>query len=219
VRQVGGEWGPAFYESGAVILRQLGRAFEAAGCPLERVDSILDFGCGCGRVLRNLETISATAEVWGCDIDEEAIAWDRVHLGHIARFVANPTLPPTSFRDGQFQAIYSVSVFTHLPEEFQFAWLTEMRRILRPGGVFIATVHGAHHWAHAAPDLRMEMATRGFAYRTGARTEGLPEFYMVAFHSEAYIRRYWSTFFEILWLGEKYIHGVHDAVIMRRRQD
>ncbi len=201
-----------------MIQDQVAAAFREAGRPLEDADAILDFGCGCGRVLWNFLHLPHRGEVWGCDIDGESIAWNQAHLGHIGRFQVNPALPPSPFRDGQFDAIYSVSVFTHLPEELQFAWLTELRRILRPGGILVASLHGANLAGNDA-GLKAEVESRGFAYRKGNCTEGLPDYYMLAFHSEAYVRTRWSWFFEIVAFKEKYIHGLQDAAILRRRDD
>jgi SAM-dependent methyltransferase len=219
VRQVGGDWGAAFYREGRVIMNQLAAAFADAGMPLERAGAILDFGCGSGRVLSAFADSKPAGEVWGCDIDAEAIAWNEANLGQLARFQANPVLPPTRFDDGQFDAIYSVSVFTHLPEDLQFVWLNELRRVLRPGGVLVASLHGSHYHRQADPDTRAEVATRGFAYRTGPPTAGLPDFYMLAMHSEAYVRSRWTRYLEFVELRERYVHGVHDAAVLRRRAD
>ena len=219
VRQVGGVWGRDFFRAGRDIMNQLAAAFVEAGSPLRDAKAILDFGCGCGRVLCSLGDMPHSGAAWGCDIDAEAIAWSEANLGHLATFRATPPVPPTSFSNGQFDAIYSVSVFTHLPEELQFAWLTELRRILRPGGVLVASLHGGKVWSGADANLRRTVATRGFAYHVGAPTPGLPAFYMLAFHSEAYVRAKWTRFFELVAYREAYIHGAHDAVVMRRPAD
>jgi SAM-dependent methyltransferase len=219
IRQVGGIWGPLFFSEGRVILAQIVEAFREVGYPLERAGRVLDFGCGCGRVLRGFEGLDHGAEVWGCDIDAEAIDWSREHLGHVARFACNPAFPPTEFDRGFFDAVYSVSVFTHLPMELQFAWLTELRRIVRPNGFLILSTLGAHYWQNVIPEVRSEVESRGFAYYTAARTEGLPDFYKYAFHSQAYIRSSWSWFFEVVTIKEKFIHGLNDAVVLRRRDD
>ena len=217
VRQVGSVWGEKFHTSGRAILDDLAKAFRDAGRPLEQAERILDFGCGVGRVLWNFQTFPHRGEIWGSDIDAESIAWDNANLSHIGKFTCNPSLPPTQFPDDYFDAIYVISVFTHLPEDMQFAWLAELRRILKPGGILAASFHGEHYWKKGDPTVRAEVESRGFAYRTGQRTEGLPDFYMVAYHSEAYIRARWAELFEIVELKPQFIHGVHDLAVLRKR--
>jgi len=219
VRQVGSAWGAAFFREGRVILSQVEAAFAQAAKPLGEAHAILDFGCGCGRVLVGFADLPHRGELWGCDIDGEAIAWDSANLAPLAAFRVNGAMPPTPFAQGQFDAVYSVSVFTHLPEEMQFAWLAGLRRMVRPGGVVLASVHGGHYCKDAHPDVRAEVATRGFSYRSGAITEGLPDFYMVAMHSETYVRAKWTRFFELAAYHERLIHDAHDAVVLRRRDD
>ncbi len=219
VRQVGTVWGSHFYTEGRVILDQVAALFREAGHPLEEAGSILDFGCGCGRLLANFPQFPHRGEIWGSDLDGESIAWNQAHLGHVGQFRANAALPPTAFRDGQFDAIYTISVFTHLPEAVQFAWLAELRRILRPGGILVATVHSRDIWEANVQGQKAEVEERGFAYRKGDYTEGLPEHYMSAYHSEAYIRAHWTWFFELAGFREKYIHGHQAAAVLRRRDD
>lgn len=218
-RQTGAVAGPLFFQEGRRITDQIISAFSDAGHPLSKSRAILDFGCGCGRVMKGLKDLSLGGELWGCDIDFEAIKWNRIHLGDIAQFCSNPHLPPTQFHDGYFDAVYSVSVFTHLPEEMQFAWLTELRRITAPNAICVASVHGAHYWESIHPNVKSQVEASGFDYRSAAKTEGLPDFYMVAFHSEEYIRTRWSRFFEILAIRRRFIGEAHDAVVMRRRGD
>lgn len=186
---------------------------------LEEGSTILDFGCGCGRVLQSFESFEHNGEIWGPDIDAEAIAWNREHLGHIAQFSNNEALPPTLFENGQFSAIFSVSVFTHLPEEMQFAWLCEMRRILQPGGIAIFSTHGKHCSDNARPVVQEEIRDRGFCYRESPLTDGLPDFYRTTFHSIDYIMEKLTRFFDVITVKEKYIHGLQDAVILKRRTD
>lgn len=217
IRQVGGVWGAKFYPSGRTILDHLAAAFREAGQPLESAGRILDFGCGVGRVLWNFQSFPHSGEIWGSDIDAESIAWDESHLGSFAKFSCNPHQPPTAFADGMFDAIYSISVFTHLPEDMQFAWLAELHRILKPGGVLAASFHGAHYWRNVEPGVTAEVEARGFAYRQGPPTDGLPDFYMVAYHSQDYIRSRWSEHFDIVDLKAAYIHGVHDLAVLRKK--
>jgi len=46
------------------------------------------------------------------------------------------------FEDGFFDLIFSVSIFTHLPEKMQIAWLEELRRASKPGALVLSSVHG-----------------------------------------------------------------------------
>ena len=58
-----------------------------------------------------------------------------------AEFKQNRPLPPLDYSDGMFDLVYAISVFTHLSEEFQLPWLDELKRILNPKGVLLATVY------------------------------------------------------------------------------
>jgi SAM-dependent methyltransferase len=216
VRQVGSVWGDNFYPAGRRMFDQIAETFTAIDRPLTRAKRVLDFGCGCGRVLRSFGEVPHAGEIWGCDIDGESIAWNQQNLNHLGQFVTNPTLPPTSFADGFFDAIYSVSVFTHLPVDMQTAWIKEMHRMLEPGGILVPSVHGERYWSQD-PAVEKEVRETGFAYRTGEVTAGLPDFYMVAYHSIEYIERTWSPWFDVLAHHPTHIDGAHDAVVLRRR--
>src|SRR5438046_4653721 len=80
---------------------------------------VLDFGCGCGRTVRWL--VGDGAEIHGIDVDREAIEWCKKHLNG-ARFLANAPEPPLPYPNGHFDAIYCLSVFTHLDETMQDQW-------------------------------------------------------------------------------------------------
>lgn len=216
VRQVGSVWGDRFYPAGRAMFDQIAHVFATAQQPLSEAKRVLDFGCGCGRVLRSFAEVSHLSEIWGCDIDGESIAWNQTNLAKIAHFYTNPTEPPTSFDSGFFDAIYSVSVFTHLPEDLQMAWVRELHRIMSPGGLLVPSFHGEHYWQQD-PTVAAEVVEKGFAYRTGEITAGLPEFYMVAYHSIEYITERWAPWFEVVAHHPRWIDGAHDAVALRRR--
>jgi SAM-dependent methyltransferase len=121
-----------------------------------RVRRVLDWGCGCGRVTSHFLAIANGPEVFGCDIDREMIAWANENLRHNA-FSAIDPMPPTSYPDNFFDVIISYSVLTHLTRDVQHAWLAEMRRILAPGGLFLASVQGMnaaqYHFGQRHPQL------------------------------------------------------------------
>jgi SAM-dependent methyltransferase len=174
---------------------------------------VLDFGCGCGRVINYLSNLFIDNQFYGSDIDQEAITWCRNNLSNIAKFTTNNALPPLQFDDNYFDIVYSISVFTHLPEEMQFLWLEELKRVTRKGGYLLTTTHGVG----LAPDeLQQHLSNHGFYYAVAAGTDGLPDFYQTSFHSEQYIRHHWSDYFEIVRIINKGIQNHQDLVICRK---
>src|SRR5512140_818672 len=75
-----------FLGVGRKIYWDLKRVLGGIGRTRESFESILDFGCGCARTLRFFPRRDG---LHGCDIDPEAIAWCREHLGERASFQVN----------------------------------------------------------------------------------------------------------------------------------
>jgi SAM-dependent methyltransferase len=111
-----------------------------AGRELESFEAVLDFGCGCGRVMRRWSTVSGPS-FFGSDYNANLVNWCRENLP-FAQFEVNDLSPPLPFRDGQFDLVYALSVFTHLTEPLQHAWMSELRRVIRPGGILMFTTRG-----------------------------------------------------------------------------
>jgi SAM-dependent methyltransferase len=108
------------------------------GVEVSERSKILDFGCGWGRVLRFFLKDVEPEMLWGCDCSDIALK-NSVETNRWCNFRLVDTLPPTSYPDQTFDLIYSYSVFSHLSEEAHFAWLKEFKRIMKPGGLLIAT--------------------------------------------------------------------------------
>src|SRR5262245_56619780 len=89
--------------------------------PFVQVDALLDWGCGCGRVLRHWSTLEGTA-VHGCDINPKMVDWCEGNLP-FAAVVVNELSPPLPYTDGTFGLVYAFSVMTHLSEELQREWV------------------------------------------------------------------------------------------------
>ena len=187
-----------------------------AGCEFESLTSILDFGCGCGRVIRHLRTRGKL--VIGSDIDSEAIAWCNENLSTIAKFDPNDPSPPLPYADASFDLIYAISVFTHLPEELAMPWLRELNRILRPGGLLVTSVLGGDTLFALMPDdknAREEFSESGFYYTQRFTTDGLPEFYGLAFHDRSYIERKWTSCFSIAVYHPRAINNDQYGIVLR----
>jgi SAM-dependent methyltransferase len=102
----------------------------------------LDFGCGAGRVLRHFLPESDRCLFHGCDIDEPALAWAIEHLSPPFELFASREMPPLRRPDASFDLVWAMSVFTHLEHESWSAWLLELHRVLKPGGILIAFLQG-----------------------------------------------------------------------------
>lgn len=101
--------------------------------------NVLDFGCGCGRLARMFK--GHAHNVFGCDIDRRHIEWINHNLTFMKASVT-AVHPPTPYHDSTFDMIVSISVFTHLNEESQNEFLSELYRISSPHAYLFLTVHG-----------------------------------------------------------------------------
>jgi len=133
-------WGAVFLDSGRRVVDDMEEVLDDNRKPLSSFKSILDFGCGCGRLIRQLPARTAAA-LYGSDYNGRLVDWCAEHLG-FARFSKNELAPPLPFAEGSFDFIYARSVFTHLPEELQFLWMDEFRRVLQKNGCLYLTMHG-----------------------------------------------------------------------------
>lgn len=115
-------------------------AVRRAGRELEDLDSVLDFGCGCGRVMRRWADVRGPS-FFGSDYNPKLVNWCRENLP-FAQFESNGIAPPLPFADGQFELVYALSVFTHLTEPLQHHWMAELRRVIKPGGLVLFTTRG-----------------------------------------------------------------------------
>jgi SAM-dependent methyltransferase len=128
-----------FIEGGQLAEESIRAALERAGAPIGSLEAILDFGCGCGRVLRRWHGVDA--RICGSDLSDPAVKWCRAHLPFVEAGV-NALEPPLTYRDASFDLVYALSVLTHLPVATQLAWRDELGRVLRPGGHLLLTLCG-----------------------------------------------------------------------------
>jgi SAM-dependent methyltransferase len=178
------EW---FLEGGRLAAGSIRMALLRHGRPVEQLEAMLDFGCGCGRVVRNWRALPATT-VHGSDRDERAVAWSREHL-RFARFETNSLGPPLAYGEESFDLTYALSVFTHLTEELQFSWLAELRRVLRPDGLLLLTTHGAAYEGRLDDEELERFRAGELVVR---RPEAVGTNLCTAFHPEAYARSHFG---------------------------
>lgn len=181
---------------------------------IEDLQTILDFGCGCGRVLRFWKDLAGT-ELHGTDINPELAAWCAQHLSFV-RIGTNRLAPPTSYPAAGFDLIYALSVFTHLPETAQMAWMNEFYRILRPGGFLLLSLHGAHYVSRLNEQERCQFLAGELVMRyDGSAGTNLCN----VFHPESYVRKHLTRDFDVVDFIPEGARGNprQDAWLFRRR--
>ncbi len=202
-----------FFAVGKNTVRDIEVALESIGKPLEHFNSILDFGCGCGRTLMWLPKTLRGKTFYGTDVDEASVRWCQTNL-HYADCTVNSSLPPTTFSDGNFDLVYAISVFTHVNEEHQLKWLSELHRILKPGGLLLLSVHGRHSWQGLSYEDLQILEERGFLFKSSSKLHGfVPAWYHTAYHSREYVMRTFSSSFKILAYMEAGL-GYQDLIML-----
>lgn len=107
--------------------------------------SILDWGCGTGRIIRHLPAIAGINNCYfGCDYNKKYIDWCFENIKEV-NFKLNNLNPPLDYASNSFDVIYGISIFTHLSETLHFDWMKELTRVLKPNGIFFLTTHGESH--------------------------------------------------------------------------
>ncbi len=185
-----------------------------------RASTVLDFGCGCARVSRFLKELipGKKLDVFGCDIDREAIEWDNAALEKSGTYFVSPDrppLPPTDGDEGGYDIILALSVFTHLPEDMQREWLSELSSRLKPGGTVVATFHGVNHQNALEESARTRLEQEGFVHINLGATPDLPDYYLSSFQTEDYIRREWSKHLDIVAIDQVGLNGQAMAMLSK----
>jgi len=191
---------------------------------------VLDFGCSSGRVVRVLKAVLPEVEWHGCDPNADAIAWARGNLPGIA-FEVSPTEPPLPYGDESFDLVYAISIWSHYGERAALRWLGEMRRVLRPGGLLVLTVHGNQSLAYFArsstmkvddlPETAADLYSRGFHYRdwfAGGSDHGVSqEEWGMAFLTPEWLLTNVTPEWSLQWFAPGRAEENQDAVVLLRR--
>jgi SAM-dependent methyltransferase len=124
-----------YWNTGKASAQKIDQILQSSGMPPDA--HIAEWGCGMGRILRHMPE---SYERYGFDYNSEAIKWCSEHLsGH---WRGNGLMPPLPMEDESLDAVFAISVFTHLSREAHFAWVREIFRVLKPGGIFVPSFHG-----------------------------------------------------------------------------
>lgn len=231
-QRVAGTSDPVWFEtSGRRTVLEWQRALALAGSGWSEAGTIVDFGCGCGRALRHLlPLLRRDQRLIGLDVDGEAIGWLQDCYPLVSAFLLRER-PPAPLATASVDLILSHSVFSHLPEELQLAWVDELARLLRGGGLLLASLHGpralGEHRAALRQEGRLEaldsldeaLRRKGFWYDAARlpAENALPASYGLAFHDIGYVQRAWQESFTLLAWLPGFALDFQDLVILRRK--
>ena len=94
------EW---FLNFGKSMFQTILSTLQKNDARVETMRSVLEFGCGCGRVLRYWSAVQGP-EIYGVDYNPRLIKWCRQNLS-FARFETNNLEPPLPYLDAMFDCI------------------------------------------------------------------------------------------------------------------
>ena len=213
--------GAHFWEVFSLLLRR----------PLASFSPILDFGCGCGRLARLFK--GHPGEVHGCDIDARHVEWVRRNLDFVRALDTRPN-EAVAYRDRTFELLIAISVFTHLDEPTQDLLLSEMSRIVKPGGTLLLTTHGERAMQRAIDEPgiynMLDIDSAGFEKAKRVFDAGELAFiqqrghltsakfrYGITFTPHAYVHDHWGRYFDVETIASGAIHSFQDVVVLTRR--
>lgn len=220
---------PAHFAShGVDFMRALARL---SPVPLADIGDILDFGVGVGRLARLFR--GCRGRYVGLDVDGRHIAWVAEYLDHVEALETQPrALLPLA--DNSFDAVVSISVFSHLSEADHLFYLGELARVVRPGALLFLSIHGARALRRALAEepifamlavpqealaaARARFDAQGYAFiRQDGHLSSETYDYGITFISPDYVRRHWDARFEVVAIGDGALHDFQDVVVLRAR--
>lgn len=135
-------------------LSELMLLLDCAGASLTHMDRVLEFAAGYGRFTRHLvkavpgkvtcaDVLPGTAEFL-----REQFKVDAFYSHHDPAAIVYPR---------QYDLVFVLSLFTHLPVHMWSAWLKSLARAVKPGGLLVLSVHNEA----IAPHLGVSLGADG----------------------------------------------------------
>lgn len=125
-------------------------------CPPGRARKVLDAGCGTGGNLEWLQRYAGNGKVFGIDFSSDALQFSQ---SREPKHLAGASVTALPFDDARFDLVTSYDVLGQLPAKTDELALSEMFRVLRPGGVLFVRV-AAYEWLRSGHDEALQTQHR-----------------------------------------------------------
>lgn len=127
----------------------------------EEMPTILDWGCGTGRIIQHMHDYNPYALLYAADINKKMIDWNHQNIKDV-HFSLISSNQPTAYPANYFDLVYGISVLTHLPSKLQDAWIVELQRIIKPSGILLITTHGSFFHSQLLQKEKKLLVENGF---------------------------------------------------------
>lgn len=190
---------------------------EAVDQPLLKTPHMLEFASGHGRFTRHLVKALGPSHVTVSDVVPSAVAFATDTFG-VPGFLS-ASVPEEVQWPQQYELVFVLSLFSHLPRATWTRWLQVLRDAVAPGGLLVFSTHGAK----AANFDNVTMDDEGFFFAPSSESNVIDaQEYGTTFTSEAFVQaRIAET-----WGADALVHRslVHfwnhqDAYVLRKPLD
>lgn len=198
----------------------------SAGIDYRSFKSILDFGCGCGRMLAGWEgLVPDDASLSGVDVKADLIEFCQRNIPYAKIWKITPP-PPIEAESGAYDFLYAASVFTHMTLDEAHQWAAEVGRIIAHGGIAMITFHGGWFvpaYRDLSPQGVKELEETGFSCHMHAHDTHVGSNDYATFMTAEFFQQLFSADFETLRIydgateGPLHIAGYQDVAIVRRK--
>lgn len=173
---------------------------------LDRGMTLMEFGCSTGRVLRHFYEQKSNLD-WkliGCDTQALHIEWLRQFWPQDICVYTGSVYPKLPFEDNSIDIILGMSVFTHIKYLWDF-WLLELRRVLKPGGLLLQTIHAEKAWKFYYDNRHLDWVQSGISPIILDSPEMNIDYLLCGdiavsqtFWKKDVARKYWGRYFDVL---------------------
>ena len=165
-------------------LSELMWLLEVHDLPLAKVSSFLEFASGFGRFTRHLVKRLPAGALTVSDIVPQAMDFLPSQFPLLA--VASTHQPEDLVLPRQYQVIFVLSLFSHLPAATWNRWLAKLWAATAPDGLLVFSTHGQN----CADRANVRLNSEGFAFFGGSESTALDQAeYGVSYTSEEFVRR------------------------------